>query len=150
MNKKTKMSVKTFEEEKQALLNEIQNEESGQLLTHANIKFRSDKDLVLEALKFGEFSLKYTPTEIKNNQEIMLKAVEYSIMNFVHAPESLKKNKEFMMKVVSINKTALDFLHGIPEIQQDIEIIWKSKKYFLFFDKVPTTNLTFNFKSNKF
>jgi hypothetical protein len=70
-------------------------------------------------------------------------------MHFVHTPDSLKKNKEFMMKVVSINKLALDFLNEFPEIQQDKEIIWKSKKYFVFFDKVPSTNLTFKFTNCK-
>jgi len=137
---------KSYEEEKQELLLQIQEEESGNILTYANKEFRADKDLILEALKFGEFSLKHAPKEITNDEEIMIKAVEYSIMNFVRVSENLKKNKEFMLKVVSINKFALDYVYGYPEIQQDKEIIWKSKKYFLFFNKVPLENLNFKFK----
>ena len=104
----------------------------GDVMEHANEKFKSDEDLVLEFLKKGKWQLyHFISSELQEKKEIALLAVQMSTNGFItrDIPEKFKTDRAFIMEALTPSEFYPENLQGrliefIPdELKDDKELV---------------------------
>ncbi|EFC42437.1 predicted protein [Naegleria gruberi] len=73
---------------------------SNEILGMVNDKFRSDKELVLCALKLSGYNLKYASESLKEDVEIIDAALSHSPLSIMYAGDSICGNEDFILQIV--------------------------------------------------
>ena len=105
---------------------------SGEVMEHADEKFKSDEDLVWEFLKKGKWQMyRFISSELQEKKEIALLAVQMSTNGFIirDIPEKFKTDRAFIMESLTPSEFNPENLQGrliefIPdELKDDEELV---------------------------
>ena len=87
-------------------------------------KFKSDREVVLEAVKVDLHGLDYCDDKFKSDKEIVLASVKNYGVTIKHADNALKSDREIAYAAVSEDGWALQ--HLPIELQNDKELVLKA------------------------
>ena len=116
----------------------------GTKLWYASDELKNNEEIVMAAVKNDGIALFSASDNMKNNKKIVLQAVQKKGRVFFGASDELRNDKKFLLEALNVNPEI--FILSSQEIQEDIELYWKSKRYFKFFNQVHTENLYFKFR----
>jgi K+-transporting ATPase c subunit len=83
--------------------------QSGSALDYASENLKSNKEVVLAAVKQNDGAFLYASDKLKADKEFVLAAVKQSGSALHYASENLKSNKEFVLAAVKQSGSALDY-----------------------------------------
>ncbi|EFC37507.1 predicted protein [Naegleria gruberi] len=89
-------------------------------------EFKSNKEIMLKAIKFGPTAINYASKELQNDEEFVLEAAQINGMVLNHVLPKFKHNRNVVMKAVQQNGMSLS--HACNELQNDIEIVQNALK----------------------
>ena len=84
-------------------------ENSGCLLQFVDDKLKSDKDVVMAAVKNDGVALKFADRGLRNDQDIVVAAVAQNGCALQYASDNMRRQKEIVMLAVGQNGAALLF-----------------------------------------
>lgn len=110
------------------LLDSCRKAESGSELENASNELKSNKNVVLEILKFSDnigipAAIKYSNDNIRSDRDIILIAVKKQGLSLEYASSELKSDKEIVFEAVNEEPSAIAFASS--EILDDTEFLNK-------------------------
>jgi hypothetical protein len=97
---------------KELLIDSVKQSQNFSPLENASSELKSDEKLILQLLdyvKSRQYILNYTAENIKSNKEIVLKAVKINGWNLQYASEELKNDKEVVFEAVSEYSSSIEY-----------------------------------------
>jgi hypothetical protein len=101
--------------------------QNGYSIDFASQELKNDPVIFLEAVRENPHSLKYSSEEIRKNQKIMMEAINIDFSSFEYADNSLKRNVEFIEETLKINGKCLKYVS--KEMKENKEIALVALKY---------------------
>ena len=100
--------------------------QNGLALKYASEELRNDRTIVLEALKQYVFALEYASEELRNDREFVLEAVKQYAYALEYASADLRNDREFVLEAVKQNVFA--FKYASKELRNDREFVLEAVK----------------------
>jgi len=90
---------------------------------HAAASLKADREFVIEMLGMTGHNLQYASDELKSDKEVVLAAVRNKIHAFRHAAISLKNDRDFVLQVVTIHGQGLLYANQVFLNDREIALI---------------------------
>ena len=97
---------------KELLIDAVKQSQDFYQFENASSELKSDEKLILQLLEYvksRQYLLNYTAENIKSNKEIVLKAVKINGWNLQYASEELKNDKEVVFVAVSEYSSSIEY-----------------------------------------
>jgi hypothetical protein len=114
---------------------------NGECLKYVPQSLKMDKEIVMLAVKSNGYALKFAPKVYQDDFEIVKEAILQKNSSIRFASLRLHCNKKLILNARS------NILQYLPkEIRLDKEIVWKTKKYHKWIQRIPLDDLNFYFE----
>lgn len=115
---------------------------NGRILKYLNDELKNDKEIVCAAISNNRYCLSYASEKLKDDKYVSLIAVTHFGDSLFYVSDRLKNDKEIVMRAVKSNPQSI--IYASKELQQDKSIILLSNSIY----EIPIERMSERFKMN--
>jgi hypothetical protein len=109
---------------------------NGEALAYASNSLKSDRSFILIAVSKNGRALEFVSNHLKSDKDVVQKAIRNYGEAFSYASEHLQKDRDFIKKCIRINGKVFDFIPDTFKYDKGIikELLWKGADAILTLD----------------